>query len=69
VLEEIGAFEDNRITHVEGSVDPVRDLNIIADELRLKDAEILEKLLINSQKSIKKTPNQRDLLFAHVLNC
>ena len=30
------AFEDEDITHVEGGVDPVRDLAIIAEELRLK---------------------------------
>ena len=30
------AFEDEDITHVEGGVDPVRDLSIIAEELRLK---------------------------------
>ena len=29
-------FEDPDITHVEGEVDPVRDLDIINEELRLK---------------------------------
>lgn len=42
-----GAFEDGLVTHVEGEVDPVRDLDIISEELRLKDEE---KLLINLDK-------------------
>lgn len=43
-----GAFDDDDVTHVEGEVNPVRDLEIIMDELRLKDMEYvatnLEKL-------------------------
>lgn len=41
------AFEDTEVTHVEGEVDPVRDLDIISEELRLKDEE---KLLQNLEK-------------------
>ena len=36
-----GAFEDEDVTHVEGEVNPVRDLEIISEELRLKDEEYL----------------------------
>jgi len=36
-------FEDKEITHVEGEVDPVRDLDIINEELRLKDEESFNK--------------------------
>ena len=38
-----GVFEDEDVTHVEGDVNPVRDLDIIFDELRLKDLEYLNK--------------------------
>jgi len=37
-------FEDTEITHVEGEVDPVRDLDIINEELRLKDMDGFEKV-------------------------
>eukprot|EP00094_Tigriopus_californicus_P003315 TCALIF_03189-PA protein Name:"Similar to CG1354 Obg-like ATPase 1 (Drosophila melanogaster)" AED:0.31 eAED:0.38 QI:0/0.88/0.8/1/0.66/0.9/10/160/379 len=37
-------FEDTEITHVEGEVDPVRDLDIINEELRLKDVEGFNKV-------------------------
>jgi len=37
-------FEDPEITHVEGEVDPIRDLDIINEELRLKDVEFFDKI-------------------------
>ncbi|XP_076041098.1 obg-like ATPase 1 isoform X2 [Oratosquilla oratoria] len=33
------SFEDDDVTHIEGDVNPVRDLEIILEELRLKDEE------------------------------
>ena len=39
-----GTFEDKTITHVEGEVDPIRDLEIINEELRLKDEEYFNKV-------------------------
>ncbi len=35
-LPLIGGFDDENIIHVEGDVNPVRDMEIIHDELRLK---------------------------------
>lgn len=35
-LKTIGVFEDEDITHVEGAIDPVRDMEIISEELRKK---------------------------------
>lgn len=40
-IYKIGAFEDPDVTHVEGEVNPVRDFEIISEELRLKDEEKL----------------------------
>lgn len=39
------AFEDEDITHIEGDINPVRDLDIIMEELRLKDEDYLLKNL------------------------
>jgi len=39
------AFEDSDVTHVEGEVNPIRDLEIIGEELRLKDLSYLEGAL------------------------
>merc|ERR1712110_662944 len=39
----VRAFSDEDIVHVEGDVDPSRDLEIIHNELRLKDLEMINK--------------------------
>lgn len=36
-----GAFDDTEVIHVDGEIDPVRDLETISEELRLKDEEYL----------------------------
>jgi len=46
------AFEDPDVTHIEGEVDPVRDLDIICEELRLKDEENLLKNLDKLEKVV-----------------
>ncbi len=43
-------FEDGDVTHVEGRVDPISDLEIIETELMLADLESLEKRLDNLEK-------------------
>jgi len=45
IFEVVRCFDDAEIIHVEGDVDPVRDLNIISEELRIKDIEFVEKAL------------------------
>lgn len=46
------AFSDADVTHVEGEVDPIRDLEIIFNELRLKDLERLEKLVVDAELKV-----------------
>lgn len=43
VAEVVRCFEDSNITHVEGSIDPLRDIDIINTELCLADMETVEK--------------------------
>lgn len=47
-----GCFDDEDIVHVEGDVDPARDLEIIHDELRLKDIEFLKKQMDPLEKTV-----------------
>jgi obg-like ATPase 1 len=42
IFHVVRIFESGDITHVEGALDPVRDMEIISDELRLKDVEMVE---------------------------
>ncbi|HZZ90060.1 MAG TPA: redox-regulated ATPase YchF [Caulobacteraceae bacterium] len=46
-------FEDTDVTHVEGRVDPIDDLEIIETELMLADLESLEKRVVNLEKRAK----------------
>jgi obg-like ATPase 1 len=52
IFQVVRAFDDAEIIHVEGDVDPIRDLDIIGEELRLKDIEFVEKSL---EKLVKET--------------
>ena len=45
ICEVVRCFEDSNITHVEGKVDPVRDIEIINVELILADLEVVENRL------------------------
>uniref|UniRef100_A0A4W3IP19 Obg-like ATPase 1 n=1 Tax=Callorhinchus milii TaxID=7868 RepID=A0A4W3IP19_CALMI len=44
------AFEDDDIVHIEGNVDPVRDIEIIHEELRLKDEELIMPIIDKLEK-------------------
>lgn len=52
------AFSDADVTHVEGEVDPVRDLDIIFNELRLKDLERLAKILPDAEQKVTRAGNK-----------
>jgi GTP-binding protein YchF len=43
IVQLVRCFEDPSITHVEDGIDPVRDMQIIHDELVLKDYQVMEK--------------------------
>uniref|UniRef100_A0A8C8A1X4 Obg-like ATPase 1 n=1 Tax=Oryzias sinensis TaxID=183150 RepID=A0A8C8A1X4_9TELE len=45
------AFEDEDIIHVEGTVDPVRDMEIIHEELRMKDEEMISPIIDKLEKT------------------
>jgi len=46
-------FENDDITHVEGRIDPLADLETVETELMLADLESLEKRLTNLEKKVK----------------
>lgn len=53
VAQVVRCFADENITHVEGSLDPLRDIEIINTELCLADLETVEKRLERLQKLAK----------------
>ncbi|HJW08985.1 MAG TPA: redox-regulated ATPase YchF [Holophagaceae bacterium] len=66
IVQVCRCFEDGDITHVEGSVDPARDVSIIETELILKDLEGVEKGLDKHRKAAK-TGNKEALAMVAVL--
>lgn len=50
ILHVLRCFDDGNIVHVDGSVDPVRDKEVIDMELQLKDLETVENRLAKVQK-------------------
>lgn len=53
IIHVIRCFDDPNVVHVDGSVDPVRDKEIIDTELLLKDLESMEKRVEKAQKDTK----------------
>jgi len=50
ILHVLRCFDDENVTHVDGSVDPVRDKEIIDMELQLKDLETVDSRIQKTQK-------------------
>ena len=53
IIHVLRCFDDDNITHVDGSVDPVRDKEIIDYELQLKDLETVESRIAKTEKQAK----------------
>ncbi len=51
IIHVLRCFDDDNVTHVDGTVDPVRDKEIIDTELQLKDLETVEARLSKQQKA------------------
>ncbi len=50
IIHVLRCFEDPDIAHVEGSIDPLRDADVVETELMLADLDSLEKRLVTAQK-------------------
>jgi hypothetical protein len=53
ILHVVRCFDNDDVVHVDGSVDPVRDIDIIETELILADAQIVENRIERLAKQIK----------------
>jgi len=60
IIHVLRCFDDDNVVHVDGSIDPVRDKEIIDIELQLKDLESVEKKIQRSEKMAK--TGDRELL-------
>ncbi|MRR38611.1 redox-regulated ATPase YchF [bacterium] len=53
IIHVVRCFDDENIVHVNGSIDPVRDIEIIQTELALADLDTVEKRLLRVEKLSK----------------
>lgn len=72
IVHVVRCFDDSNIIHVDGSIDPIRDIEVINLELIFADLETVEKRiqkvkkLMNNDKSAKSEYELLDRLKAHL---
>jgi ribosome-binding ATPase len=65
VLQVVRCFEDDDITHVDGDIDPLRDIDTIATELMLADLQTAEKRVTRFHKVAKS--GDKDAIVHHAV--
>ena len=68
IVEVVRCFDDKNIIHVDGSVDPIRDIEIIDLELILSDLEIIENRINKIAKKAQTSKNKDDLAEYNILS-
>lgn len=64
ILHVLRCFEDEDITHVEGTIDPIRDAETIETELLLADYESLERRKAGLEKKARSGDNDAKIVLA-----
>ena len=67
IVEVVRCFEDENIIHVDGSVDPIRDIEIINIELIMSDLEIVDNRINKIGKKAMTTKDKKDLFEIELL--
>lgn len=68
IVEVVRCFEDKNIIHVENSVDPIRDIEIINIELILADLEVIENRINKAYKKATMSKDKETLKEMELLN-
>jgi len=72
IIQVVRCFEDDDVVHVEGGIDPIRDIEIIETELVLADMQSLEKRIdritrqSRADKELRKEVDAMELLMKHL---
>ena len=61
IVEVVRCFDDKNVIHVDGNVDPIRDIEVISVELILSDLEIITNRINKIAKKATTTKNKDDL--------
>ncbi len=67
IIHVLRCFDDENVVHVDGSVNPVRDKEIIDAELQLKDLETVESRILKCEKAAKAGGDKQAKLQLEVL--
>src|ERR1700752_62977 len=63
IIHVLRCFDNDNVIHVDGSVDPIRDKEIIDTELQLKDLESIEKKIQKIEKAAKIGDKEQKKIF------
>lgn len=55
----VRCFEDKDVPHVDITVDPLRDISVIFDELRIKDKDFITAALLKAEKDVRAHPGDK----------
>lgn len=67
IIHVLRCFDDDNITHVDGTIDPVRDKEVIDMELQLKDLDTIESRISKVEKQAKTGGDQNAKILFNVL--
>ena len=67
IVEVVRCFDDGKIIHVEGNIDPIRDIETINLELSIADLDIIQNRLEKVAKKARTTKDKNDLLEVETL--
>ena len=67
IVEVVRCFDDGKIIHVEGAIDPIRDIETINLELAISDLDIINNRLDRVAKKARTTKNKDDLVEVEAL--
>ena len=67
VVEVVRCFDDKNIIHVDGNVDPIRDIEVINVELVMSDLEIIDNRIARIGKKADMTKDKKELLEINTL--
>ena len=67
IVEVVRCFDDGKIIHVDGNIDPIRDIETINLELSIADLDVINNRLERVSKKARTTKNKDDILETEML--
>ena len=68
IVEVVRCFDDSNIIHVDSTIDPIRDIDVINIELIMSDLEIIDNRINKIAKKAMTTKDKNDLAEIELLN-